>query len=361
LDIASLPAHFPATENVTYLNTPATGLLSQPLLEWRREHDCEFLLKGSGFKAHYFRDMQEVRQTGSDFFDGEVARVSLVQNFTLGLNTLVRGLASTEKVLVFDCDYPSLRWPFKEQGCEVVQIPIDTPPYKVLDYIHNVGITVFAFSLVQYLSGIPMDLEFVKEIKSRYPEVLLIADGTQFCGTQDFSFADSGIDILGASAYKWMLGGFGCGFFMHKEGVEDRFHISQIGYHAARYDMQHTQPSLAARLEPGHLDTLNFGSMAFSLRFLGQIGKQKVATHLNGLSEKTKDGLAALGLLDQRIGLEAKHTTIYNVAGVPGLDGHLKANGVVCAPRGHGVRVGFHIYNTSDDVDRFLGLVKAIR
>ncbi|MEX0362300.1 MAG: aminotransferase, partial [Allomuricauda sp.] len=51
----------------------------------------------------------------------------------------------------------------------------------------------------------------------------------QFCGTQEFNFEESGIDVLGASAYKWLLAGYGNGFFLVKEEAKKRFNLNAVG------------------------------------------------------------------------------------------------------------------------------------
>ncbi|MEP6626560.1 MAG: hypothetical protein ABJA32_01205 [Ginsengibacter sp.] len=49
-------------------------------------------------------------------------------------------------------------------------------------------------------------------MKDLYPNPLIVADGTQFCGTGDFNFRKLGIDVVIASAYKWMSVRYGNGF-----------------------------------------------------------------------------------------------------------------------------------------------------
>jgi len=85
-----------------------------------------------------------------------------------------------------------------------------------LDKISTSKPTAFAFSLVQYVSGIKLSDQFLKTLKTAFPDILLMVDGTQFCGTAPFNFEDSAIDVLISSGYKWMLGGYGNGFVFIK-------------------------------------------------------------------------------------------------------------------------------------------------
>ena len=79
-------------------------------------------------------------------------------------------------------------------------------------------------------------------------------------------FEDSGLDVLGASSYKWLLAGYGNGFMLFKDRVKEFSKVETIGFNAAN-----TNPELknsirfAKHFEPGHLDTLNFGTLKHSL------------------------------------------------------------------------------------------------
>ena len=96
-------------------------------------------------------------------------------------------------------------------------------------------------------------------MKKDFPNVLIIADGTQFLGTTNFDFETSAFDVIGASAYKWLLSGYGNGFMLFKEEVKSKCELRTIGFNAANA-MPEKKDSIrfARRFEPGHLSCLNF-------------------------------------------------------------------------------------------------------
>jgi len=52
---------FPVLGNYTYLNTANSGILSKSLLDWRIEHDQDFLANGSIFRAKKDQFLQDGR------------------------------------------------------------------------------------------------------------------------------------------------------------------------------------------------------------------------------------------------------------------------------------------------------------
>jgi len=54
--------YFPITKQCTYLNTPASGLLPEPVLEYRQEHDLDFFVMGSAIKDNRGPALTAVRE-----------------------------------------------------------------------------------------------------------------------------------------------------------------------------------------------------------------------------------------------------------------------------------------------------------
>lgn len=352
---------FPVLNQCIYANTAATGLLSEDLLEWRQEHDLDYLIGGSAMKQKSFEQMFTVRNTVGDFFNCKSENVALVQNFSLGLNMLLEGLPKDQNVLLLENDYPSLNWPFETRNFKRDYMEINERLEEAIyKKVKSGKYNVLALSLIQWISGIKIDLKFLKKLKNEFEDLLIIVDGTQFCGTQIFDFQNSGIDILGASAYKWLLAGYGNGFFLVKDEAKRRFHLNTIGNNSVDRDISKRESiPFCKLLEPGHLDSLNFGSLKFSLEFLKEIGNQHIEDHLRKLSKKAKSAFSDLGLLESSVEKRPEHSTIFNIKGDGALMQKLKENEVVFAPRGTGVRLSFHFYNTENEIDTIAKILQS--
>lgn len=347
---------FPVTHTYTYVNTAASGLMSEDLLDWRQEHDLDFLIGGSIFREKQVQFFNGVRKSVAGFFNGDATNVALVPNFSWGLNALLEGLPKTEKVLLLDVEYPSINWPVVSRGLDTVVIPVTADLETVIkEKVVAEKPTVFIFSIVQFINGVKIDLSFIKQLKEEHPELLLIADGTQYFGTENFDFKASGIDVIGASAYKWMLGGYGCGFFMFTNEVLPRFDVKTIGMASGNGNMQAVNLSLVNKLEPGHLDTMSFGSMKFGLDYLKDLGIDSIKEHLAALCQKAFNGFKEMELLEDAI-VERPHlfSTIFGLKLPEKTMEVLKQKDIIASYRGGLLRMSFHIYNTEKDVNKLL-------
>jgi selenocysteine lyase/cysteine desulfurase len=348
----------PLLEKYIYADTPASGLLCAGLLEWRRLHDREYHEGGSPMKAKSFGLLPQTRESLGAFFDCPADRVALTPNFSLGLNLLLDGLDAGKSVLLVKNDYPSVNWPFEQRGFQVHYVACDsTLEERILQTLESRKIDILALSLVQWINGVMISPRFLSELKKNYPELLVIADGTQYCGAFSLDFRASGIDVLGASGYKWLLGGYGNAFYLFSEAAAGFLNPRSTGFNAAGWKANRQQVAFPRHLEPGHLDSLNFGSLKLAIEMLHSIGIDNIETHNRMLSEHFKKGLWELDLLEPLVFEREAHSSIFNIRGKQPLFDYLSRHKVVCSQRGQGLRVGFHLYNTISDVERIVELL----
>ena len=351
---------FPVLNHYIYADTATAGLLYDGLFDWRQEHDLDVLIGGKKLNAKLAKIVADTRGTVAQFFNCNLENVALVPNFSIGFNLLLEGVGKQEKVLLLKGDYPSLTWPFKSRGHSVSYLEITANlEEQIYEKVKSEKIGILALSLVQWLNGFKIDLEFLKTLKRDFPDLIIIADGTQFCGTQAFNFKDSGIDVLGVSGYKWLLGGYGNGCVLFADGVADRFNCATIGFNSARGNLEgRDQISFANRFEPGHLDSTSFGSLNHSLKFLLGIGLDVVNEQVVKLSKLAFAEFGNLGLLQPELLEREHHSTIFNLSLGEKQYAKLMEHRVLCAQRGDGVRLSFHFYNTENEIEEIVDLLK---
>ncbi len=226
--------HFPALSSCTYLNTASNGVIPKPVVEWRRQHDMDLMNHASVFRDQHKKHIEQIRTTVADFFNASEKETALVPNFSFGMNTVLEGLPKGQKILLLKNDYPSILWPVETRDFNVCYAEIDEHlEQNIAAAVEKHKPDVFMFSIVQWLNGVKIDLEFLKQLKSNYPNLLLIADGTQYLGTEVFDFKENAIDVLGASAYKWLTAGYGNGFIIVKEAARGRIFPKTLGFNSA--------------------------------------------------------------------------------------------------------------------------------
>ena len=346
---------FPLLEKYTYLDTASSGILSKKQVTWRAVHDQTFFEQGSLFRLTQAAFLHDVKVTVARFFNSKVENTFLLPNFSFGFNTLLEGLPAGQRFLLLQEDYPSVNYAIETRGhsCEYVSIG-DQLEERILDHIKTHKPTVFAFSLVQYINGIKLSLDFVKELKSLFPDLIIIADGTQFCGTAAVDFETSGFDVLMASGYKWMLAGYGNGFMMLKDGIASSLFPSARNRPAPKEPFMQTKSLLSVFFEPGHMDTLNFGTLKQSILYFEELGMDFIEERTTTLSEKARLAFAEKGLISDFVANRKEHSTIFNLAISTEKYQELIAADIICYPRGNGIRLAFHFFNSEDDLEKLL-------
>lgn len=356
-----LRKHFPALESCVYLNTASNGVIPKPVIEWRRQHDLDLMNHASVFRDKHKLHIEQIRQSVAGFFNTSTDETALIPNLSFGMNTVLEGLPKGQKILLLKNDYPSINWPVETRDFDVCYAEIDENlEHNIEEAVTKHRPDVFIFSIVQWLSGIKIDFEFLKHLKSYHPNLLLIADGTQYLGTENFSFAKNVIDVLGASAYKWLTAGYGNGFIMVKESARERIFPRTIGFNSAeRFESAAAETTFMKHFEPGHQDTLNYGSLEQAILFQKKMGAEALYHKIESLTEKAKTRFAGMGLLKNDTLLRKKHAPIFNLKGDATLFEKLKQHNIICSPRGGGIRVSFHYYNTEADLEKLIVAIKS--
>ena len=108
--------------------------------------------------------------------------------------------------------------------------------------------------------------------------------------------------------------------------------------------------------EPGHHDTLNFGSLLFSLKKILNYLIDKIEKKINSISFYTLEKLKTKKVLASKIIKRSTHSNIFNIRGDDKLFQHLLENNIICSKRGDGIRISINFYNTKDEIDYFLSI-----
>lgn len=339
--------NFPISKKYTYFDSAKSSGIYEELLNWRKEHDNMLLKNGSQLRLKHDAFIDSLRSGLGRFFYTNKNNVYLTQSFSIGLKSLLNILNPNLKLLLIKNDYPSILEQVKSNGFEYNFIGNKENLEKsILQGIEIYSPKVLILTLVQYINGLLIDLDFLKNLKKQHPNLLIIADGTQFCGTRDFNFDNSGLDVLISSGYKWMFSGFGNGFLLIKKNSIKQFlnkNSKKLG-----------ELSFSLAFEPGNIDTLNFGSLLFSINKISGYGISKIEKRLKYLSIYAKKKFIDKNLLEAHIAVRNDHSNIFNLKGGNFLYKKLIENKIICSRRGNGIRVSFNFYNKKKEIDFLL-------
>ncbi|MBT8282702.1 MAG: aminotransferase, partial [Muriicola sp.] len=161
MNFDSIRKSFPVVKHSLFANTAAIGLMSEELLEWRQEHDLDFLIGGSEMKMESFQMISGVRDTLGKFLGCDRNRIALSPNFSLALNAVLEGLPKDNHILLLETDYPSVNWPFESREFEVTYAKLDENVERnIKEKLKEENIDVLAFSMVQWQNGLRISGDF---------------------------------------------------------------------------------------------------------------------------------------------------------------------------------------------------------
>lgn len=347
---------FEIPEDIIYLNTAGSGLIPTAIKKWRGERDALFFNTAGDLREQQGAFMNSVKETIANFINAERDQLYASSNFSTALITVLNGLPKDTEFLLLEADYPSLNFPIISRGFKHSFVPLDTQlEQHIYEAVKTRKPQVLALSLVQYISGLQVDLTFLQALKQEFPALLIIADGTQYLGAAALDFAQSGIDIFAASGYKWLLSGYGNGF------VAVSAYAKEILYRDAKMTalekMWEGRDLLSLYFEPGHTDTLAHGTLQKSIELLTSLGMPAVERHIQNLTSTAAQEFQKRHLIAPELSLRKQQSPLFNLQIDQAKYPFFLEKGVKCFPRGKGIRIAFHLYNDEQDLERLLKII----
>lgn len=322
--------------------------MSVRLAKFRREQEEEYVQKGGMYKSQAYETLDEIHKSLAHFFGASPDRSFVIPNFSVGIRHALSLHTKKAGVLLVEEEYPSLVNAFEEGDFRLYRVPMQSNLEEVIEQkLAKEKIAILALSIVQYASGLLIDIAFLKELKERYPDLLIVGDGTQFLGADRFHFDTAPFDVVAASGYKWMLAGFGNGVLLVSEAYLDR--------------VQQKKKTLYKRVFNGHFNILAAASLHFAVSAFEEQGFEKLVLQKKKLTEKAKRALSENGFIPSWVSRRKQHSSIFILEGKENLYEDLLKQNIQCVKRGKGVRVSFHYYNTEEDLNKLLSALKNTR
>jgi len=299
--------------------------------------------------------------------------IALVKNTSEALSFVAFGLdwKPGDKVVISDEEFPSNRvvWEaLRPAGVEVVQISLKgEDPEGALLAACGPKVRLMAISAVQYASGLRLDLTRLGE-GCEQRDVLLCIDAIQQLGALPFDVQQYRCAFAMADGHKWLLGPEGLGVFYCRSDLRDRLKLHEYGWHmlehAGDYDRCDWQPaSDARRFECGSPNLLGAMALDASLSLLEEIGLAAVGQALTERVDHFQRELMTMSgveLLSPTDPLRRAGIITFRIKGIDNttLFQRLKAEEVVCALRGGGIRLSPHFYTRPDVIEQSLAIVR---
>jgi len=327
-----------------------------------------------------------VRQQLADFFGTLPQQMALTANTTAGLNIVAQGLPLRRKDEVVVCSHEhgghALPWLWRAQRDGIrlrVIAPAPTAAGNLQAVAQAMGPRTRAIALphITCTTGLVYPIEGIVQLAAE-KDVYVCIDGAQAAGIMPLQLNALGIHSYASSGHKWMLGPNGTGFLhVAPQLLAELPPLLPDASAATAWQLTATHQGIdgwrdsAQRFECGTINPALFEGMAEASRFLQQVGLEAVEARSKALTDYCYEQLQALA---PRVTLltpaepQSRHCMVtFTIQGADALQFFQYAYNnkvrVRAVPEAglNAIRVGWHMFNTTDEVDRLIALIKAYR
>ena len=324
--------------------------------------------------ADFFDNLERLRALFSTLVGADPEGVAVVPAASYSLSTVAANVTASpgSRVVVLAEQYPSNVYPWRDlaQRTGAAVVAVDKPGSG--DWTEGViaaideRTVVVAVPHCHFMTGALLDLVRIAAA-ARAAGALLVVDATQSLGAIPLDVAQVRPDVVVAAGYKWLLGPYSVGYVwiapQHREWRPLEHHWSGRNGSENFADLTSYTDAYrpgARRFDGG--EASNFVLLPMAVAALERVtawGVPRIAATISPLTAAIAQGAAKLAQpasgprAGHIIGLRLPDGSALNVAA------RLAAEQVHVSVRGDNLRVSPHVYNTADDVDRFVAALAA--
>jgi len=334
---------------IAYLDTAAFGLPSARGVAAVRALMDDWAA-GRRTPGNSDEQVERLRESFARLLPGASAADVAVSNTVSALvGPVAAGLPVGAEVLVAEGDFASVTSPFRYRG----DLAVRTVPLERLAAEVRPRTALVAVSLAQSFDGRLVDAAELRAA-TRAHNALLLLDASQAAGWLPMRFSDA--DFWVCATFKWLLGARSISLLAINPEAAHAAHPISPGWYAAAdritemYAPQHLADS--ARRHDSTPDGIGVELTQTGLDLIDELTVQAINTHDLALAQRFRTGLTNLG-----IPAAAGDSPIVTIPNADDRADRLSAAGITATARHGFLRFAFHLYNTSDDVDRALKIL----
>jgi isopenicillin-N epimerase len=363
-----------------FFNTGTLGAMPKIVFEKTVEHlrktatdIADWDYRGENWISGY-SPTTEIRAKAARLVGADVKEIALTENATEGMNFVANGLdlEPGSEILTSDQEHPGgiCPWLMKQRRGKLIVNVVGLPkpahdPGEILELIRKAitpNTRVLVISHVITGSGAILP---AKEIcaEARRKGIITVLDGAQALGHIPVNVKDIGCDAYIGNFHKWLLAPAGTGFLYVSK---DRVRQLWTTLASSQWDNHDDDGYRLSQRGTGSL-SLWIGADA-ALDFHFAVGPERIQQRIKFLGDYLRDGLRKIPktrIYSPEDPAMCAGITVYNVEGYTGpkLQDEMWSRGRL-RPRSsgevYGVRHSTHIYNSTAEIDRALGIVKQL-
>lgn len=384
--IAVARSHFPGADRAIFLDTSAHGLVPAGAREAAARYleDC---IGEGGSRVTMHEALLRIRRKFAALIAAMPEEIAVTKNVTEGISAVVAAIPwqrGDNAIICAALEHPNsiyALYNLRERfGIEVRDV---TPAQDMATPVDTIATTmddrtrIVIVSTVTFGYGTRTDLDALAA-RCRERDVILLVDGAQSLGALHLDVSRTPIDALAVGASKFLCGPPGIGFLFVRRALAEAMRPASLGlYSLVPDDAMDTHLGVplnrlkagAQRFEAGSFNYLGANAVEPALDILIEVTVPAIEHHVLALAsrfcQKVRElPLPLLGSDDPR---RQSHIVVVGArAGGAALQDRMRklytglgAAGVKTTIRNGELRFAFHLYNTEDEVDTVLSVMRA--
>lgn len=314
------------------------------------------------------RAADTVRAQYASLIGASPDEIAFLYSTSEGENIVARGLdfEAGQNVVIDELHYNTTFVLYRElertRGIELRIVKARDGAVNAEDCARHVdrGTRLVSVAWVSHQNGFRHEMTPLAELAHAHG-AFFYADAVQAAGMFPIDVRAAGVDFMAAGTYKWLLASFGVAPFFIRRELLDRIPLDRHGALHVERELPDHRYEIFTNAKRFDYATPAFGpiyQLGAALSYLERVGVAAIETHTVALADRLNPGLREMGArVHTPLG---NRSSIVSFATAPERDpaAHFSKAGVDVSVRdgGRQVRVSPALFNTSDDIDRFLAV-----
>ncbi len=371
-DPLGVRADFPVAEKMLYLNsayiTPSPLPVAAAGADFARSKAEAPISLGEMLKK-----TDEVRAQYARLVGASPDEIGFLAATSEGENVVARGLGLRpgDNVVIDDLHYEAEFVLYsnlaRTEGVEmrVAKARAGAVTVKDLEPLVDRRTKLVSVAWVSHQNGFRHDMRPIADLAHAHG-AFFYADGVQAVGMFPLDVKAAGVDAMAAGTYKWLLAGFGVAPFYLRREMLERIQPDRSGALHVEREAGPRQFEIYKTAKKFEYATLAFGAvyqLGAALSYLDSVGVQRIEAHTVALAHRLQQGLRSLGFDLTTPEGNGSSIVAFRV-GKPqdAVARHLAETQTAVSVREKGtqIRVSPALFNTTQDIDRFLRVAEGL-
>src|SRR5882724_546983 len=366
--ILEIRSRFRIFQHKIYLNSCSQGALSDAVQTGLDDYIASWHEQGSPWETwvdHY----EAARAAFAEFINASPDEVAIVTSASAGINSIASALSFRErnKVAMGEFEFPTMGHVWLAQrarGADVQFVSAEGNRIPAVNYerMNDRNTLIVPLTHVCFKNGFRSQVDAVTQM-AHQAGALVMLDDYQDCGTRPVDVKAMDLDFYVTGTLKYLLGPPGLAFIYVRKDIISTLQPTVTGWFAQTnpfaFDPQHIDLSPPARrFESGSPSVPNVYAAMPGFQLLQEIGMENVATYIRKLTQSLLNFALDMGIRVKTPSDSAGPLVVLQSCDANLLVQKLAESDIVASNRHDGLRIAFHVYNTMDDVNAVMEVLR---